>query len=296
MALKNAGLSHLADVANEADHYPVKKRWEPRRLNPNYDAIRWLEEATHEATKIAWSEPDRCTDEELQILHAEGADVRNYNRPMFQVLPRDAFSGMGALVTPCMACDRFDRSWACEEHPEVEWDHDLKRWKRPGLVPPTAYASPVLPGSIFQMMSAQIEAAYRREPCTCNLCQARRGFSAEIQNDGQGELREGRWRLPSFEAGEIVTSGRNRPIDLSQYTYTPPFQEIRPYVPPTPDYDPVEGLSTGGMRGILGLGAVPDTIEEETRRRVAALPDGTIVLHVEGDSSSFEIEVRPNDS
>lgn len=283
---KHAGLSHLAD---EADHYPIKKRWEPRRLNPNYDAIRWLEEAAHEDTKIAWTEPDRCTDEELEILHAAGADVRSYNRPMFQVIPRDAFSGMGASVTPCMACDRFDQSWACEEHPEVEWDHDQKYWKRPGMNGPTAYASGT---SIFQMMSAQIEAAYRREPCTCNLCTARRGFSAEIQNDGQGE---GRRRLPSFEAGEIVTSGRNRPIDLSQYTYTPPFQEIRPYVPPTPDYDPVEGIGTGELRGILGPDDDPDRYTEEARRRVAALPDGTIVLHVEGDSSSFEIEVRPND-
>lgn len=280
MALKNAGLSHLADVANKADHYPVKKRWEPRRLNPNYDAIRWLEEATHEATKIAWSEPDRCTDEELQILHAEGADVRNYNRPMFQVLPRDAFSGMGASVTPCMSCDRFDRSWACEDHPEVEWDHDLKRWKRPGAHGPTGYVS--VP-SIFEMMSAQLQAAYSGQRCACNLCQARRGFSAEIRND------EGRYR---FTAGEFVTTPDYDPVDLSQYTYTPP---IRPYAPSTPDYDPIEGIGIGQMRGILGPDDDPDRYTEEARRRVAALPDGTIVLHVEGDSSSFEIEVRPND-
>ena len=274
---KHAGLSHLAD---EADHYPIKKRWEPRRLNPNYDAIRWLEEAAHEDTKIAWTEPDRCTDEELEILHAAGADVRSYNRPMFQVIPRDAFSGMGASVTPCMACDRFDQSWACEEHPEVEWDHDQKYWKRPGMNGPTAYASGT---SIFQMMSAQIEAAYRREPCTCNLCQARRGFSAETRND------EGRYR---FTAGEFVTTPDYDPVDLSQYTYTPP---IRPYVPSTPDYDPIEGIGIGQLRGILESAPRRQDYEEETRRRVAALPDGTIVLHVEGDSSSFEIEVRPND-
>jgi hypothetical protein len=61
-------------------------------------------------------------------------NVNNYARPMFQVLPRDAFSCGAIVVTPCRACDDFSRSWACEEHHELPWDAEKGRFQRPDRV------------------------------------------------------------------------------------------------------------------------------------------------------------------
>ena len=74
-------------------------------------------------------------DDGIQYLYAKGRDKKSYPRPMFEIISNAAFSGTGPSVTPCQ-CDRFDQSWNCPEHPEVDWDDERKCWKRPpqGLI------------------------------------------------------------------------------------------------------------------------------------------------------------------
>jgi hypothetical protein len=117
-----SGLSHLADVANPVDHYPVKRRREPRRLDPNWAGIAWLE-----AQSLADTEIIRHVDQGdgLTAYTTEGwygARRRGaYPGPMFKIvldLPLDP----GALVcdNPCPVCDDFSRTARCPDHPEKQ--------------------------------------------------------------------------------------------------------------------------------------------------------------------------------
>ena len=110
------------------DHYPVKQRRQPRRLNPNTDGITWLEAESEGDTEICSEEV--FEDDGIKYTRAFGRVSKSYPRPMFQIIPNAAFSVMGQSVTPCQ-CDRFDQSWNCEIHPEVAWDTERKRWKLP---------------------------------------------------------------------------------------------------------------------------------------------------------------------
>lgn len=98
----------------------------------------------------------------------------NYARPMFQLITQGAFSGGGPSVTPCMACDRFDRSWACSEHTEVPWDSEKRRWIRPGReVQPEGYAPPL----------GLIEAYRRAQELYAAPVDGRRFFTQAVQDD-----------------------------------------------------------------------------------------------------------------
>lgn len=143
---KNAGLSHLADVAEQARRdglqilhsYPIRKKHEPRRLNPNRAGIEWLEsDANHfdrdteiEAvvTMEGTGQPANA-EPELIVHRAYGSEHKSYPRPMFQIIPRDAFSGMGPSVQPCPGCYDFARTWACPDHGERHYDTDVKVWR-----------------------------------------------------------------------------------------------------------------------------------------------------------------------
>jgi len=52
----------------------------------------------------------------LRSVRALGADTAGHSRPMFEIFHADAFSGLRQPVSPCEACDRFEKSWACPEH------------------------------------------------------------------------------------------------------------------------------------------------------------------------------------
>lgn len=67
-------------------------------------------------------------DHGLKYTYARGRVRKSYPRPMFQIIPDTPLSSRP--TTPCQ-CDRFDRSWNCPEHPEIEWDAVQHRWKRP---------------------------------------------------------------------------------------------------------------------------------------------------------------------
>lgn len=99
---------------------------------PTYDAevVAKIEEFLDQnyTTEVEYTE--KYPDDGIEYTYARGRARKSYPRPMFQIIPRDAFSGSGHSVTPCQ-CDRFDRSWNCELHPEISWDPKRRRWDRP---------------------------------------------------------------------------------------------------------------------------------------------------------------------
>lgn len=120
---KHSGLSHLADVAREMispafAHYPVKRKGERRRLNPNWEGIQWLEgedflDATETVeTSVSW--------DGLQVHTAKGwyAARRSGNcaRPMFQVFGLESSSSATMAYTPCPDCDDWARTSQCRTH------------------------------------------------------------------------------------------------------------------------------------------------------------------------------------
>lgn len=116
---KNAGLSRLA---GEVFSYPVKKKHQPRRLDPNWGGIIWLEDQAETNTEIAEEydagEPMPGGGSEFKIQRALGwynAKRSMYPSPMFQT-----FSGFKAhMITytdPCPACDDWSRTSRCPEH------------------------------------------------------------------------------------------------------------------------------------------------------------------------------------
>ncbi len=114
------------------ENYPVKKRREPRRLNPNQEGIRWLErtEAMDLCAEIS-SVPDDTNG--LVYWSTKGTRTKSYSRPMFQLIfdwsgPRPGHKASPGLR--CPGCADFARSWACSVHGEVDWDWDLKMFRR----------------------------------------------------------------------------------------------------------------------------------------------------------------------
>lgn len=140
---KNSGLSHLADVARRdglqiLHSYPIRKKREPRRLNPNLAGIEWLESDANnfdDDTEIEGSGPMEGTGlpadakPEFLVDYAAGRERKSNPRPMFQIIPRDAFSGMAPSVQPCPGCYDFARAWTCPDHAERHYDPDHKVWR-----------------------------------------------------------------------------------------------------------------------------------------------------------------------
>jgi hypothetical protein len=116
------------------ENYPVKKRREPRRLNPNQEGIRWLErtEVMDLCAEIS-SVPDDTHG--LVYWATNGSRTKSYSRPMFQLIfdwsgPRPGHKASPGLR--CPGCADFSRSWACDVHGEVDWDWDLRTFCRSG--------------------------------------------------------------------------------------------------------------------------------------------------------------------
>lgn len=122
-------------IPKNAGHYPVKKKHQPRRLDPNWDGIIWLEYRSEAHVEVRWTYP-MMSDEGFTVQRAQGwvraSEGRNFPRPMFQVFADGASGTLPLSRRPCEACDDFSRSWACEEHPEVSWDAKRRVWVRPG--------------------------------------------------------------------------------------------------------------------------------------------------------------------
>jgi len=140
-------------MADEAfDCYPVKRRGERRRLNPNREGIAWLEEQSETDTEISVTYgmgDDFLVHRALGYHSARRRDM--YPWPMFQT-----FSGFKANMLPCLDpcphCDNWARTSRCTSHHDLDGIAGLKmggkrrgEWwaqREQGRQYPTAYASP----------------------------------------------------------------------------------------------------------------------------------------------------------
>lgn len=135
MPIPNAGLSHLADVAREvmqpnspgAHHYPIRKKGEPRRLDPNQAGINWLEEHTAHDTEIVFRRDEK---DGHQTLIARGwSEARQrgmHPRRMIDLFEPGQSSTLPiAYSSPCPDCDDWARTAQCEVHHE----HGPSRYK-----------------------------------------------------------------------------------------------------------------------------------------------------------------------
>ena len=255
---ENSGLSHLADAARRDGEqilhsYPMKKKGEPRRLLPNRAGIEWLESDANDFdddTDIEYAEPMRDA-ESVNILHSYGRERKRYARPMFQIIPRDAFSGAQQNVTPC-SCDRFDLSWdatRCETHAEVEWD----TVEAPAAVP--------LGERLNEMYEQMIAITQGR--CQCASCRAGRGDDPSGPRVvRRGDAPDGRWFFsPETQAAE---ARRQAALERQRQIYAAT--------------DPNRNRPGWGYSNIAD-------------RWVADMPDFTMTLEGTFNPSSFSLEV-----
>lgn len=182
-------LSRLMDAAFPADHYPVRQKRQPRRLNPNWDGIRWLEEQSEADTEIHSEmgageyNPNSPTGCEFKIQRALGyyraKRAGMYPRPMFQVLRPGAGSAPQlSYPDPCPACDDWSRTSRCTEHHDRDgvaglakgYERREARRAARGDNRPPAYATPPpgagealpLPQGLYVEALRQAEAVIRR--------------------------------------------------------------------------------------------------------------------------------------
>ena len=136
--IKNSGLGQLAEAAAGEEFYPVRRRGEKRRLNPNRAAIEWLDSL---AAQASVPEPDaeavyddqsfyseltpRAGKPWIRAWRASGYRGGNISRPMFQAFRVDKGGlGMGFGRECCPDCYNFAYSHASGDgckptHPAV---------------------------------------------------------------------------------------------------------------------------------------------------------------------------------
>lgn len=105
------------------DHYPVRRRGERRRLNPNTAGITWLETQSESDTEI-YGTYDLVPGEGMRALRSHGArrpDPGICIRPMVAVLRDEhVFPSWGSVRRdPCPGCDDWSRTARCARHPEL---------------------------------------------------------------------------------------------------------------------------------------------------------------------------------
>lgn len=166
--IKHQGLAHLADVANPV-HYPVRRRGEARRLNPNWVGIAWLEAEALEDTEILVTETPGPA--QAAVKMGEGLAVQRsrravemidesvrerplYVRPMFQVF-NDAHENVmlhhGARVRRDSACaDCYDFQYPGRDCPR----HPVKRLARNHLNEAVYWESRSAPDEMWRNLVA----------------------------------------------------------------------------------------------------------------------------------------------
>jgi hypothetical protein len=127
---------------SDEDHYPVRRRGEKRRLNPNAEGIAWLDRRAAEVTATTRT---RLMDDRGVILPDNGrlkADfvvtrvyprprVDNHMRPMFQTFYVDTWSGTTSYVNPCPDCLNMAYSWSCPKHQQQINQITTQGWRVP---------------------------------------------------------------------------------------------------------------------------------------------------------------------
>lgn len=119
--MKYGGLSQLADVARDLTQpkeacYPIRRKGERRRLNPNLDGIRFLEGETFEQQTAIYHRAHYGNG--LTVLYARGYFTRGCNRPMIQVIDDSTRPFDSPDRTPCEDCDNVAYTSKCPGHPE----------------------------------------------------------------------------------------------------------------------------------------------------------------------------------
>lgn len=136
--IKNRGLGLLAEVAADEDYYPVRRRGEKRRLNPNRAAIEWLENDTSDLLKAHFrylmsdtgGRYGAAYDEPLDLIlvtKAYGATLgTHHNRPMFECFGITGNKGSQDYADPCPDCDNLAYSpRECERHAGRREDDEM---------------------------------------------------------------------------------------------------------------------------------------------------------------------------
>jgi hypothetical protein len=124
--IPNSGLGQLADAFQEVTrgepYYPVKKRGQARRLNPNWTAIAWLEAETLGRTKIiAVSTPydglRRVTTHGAAGIISRTTPGVRHSRPMFEIRnDRPGSNATSYYRDPCPNCSDLAYTRTCPEH------------------------------------------------------------------------------------------------------------------------------------------------------------------------------------
>lgn len=126
--IKNSGLGQLAEAAAGEEFYPVRRRGEKRRLNPNRAAIEWLEadtfSMTDEYSRFLMTDTGGRygagrgeIDGTVLVTKAFGATLgSHHSRPMFECFDHAMVNGLTS-ESPCGNCDNYAYSWAgCPDH------------------------------------------------------------------------------------------------------------------------------------------------------------------------------------
>lgn len=123
--------NRLAEVAADEDYYPVRRRGEKRRLNPNRAAIEWLEadaeRGMHAVTVYMMDDTGgRYSLEEAVVLRSDmlkvtrtyGANLgSHHSRPIFECFSINKVKRVTCSSSSCGNCDNFAYSFrGCELH------------------------------------------------------------------------------------------------------------------------------------------------------------------------------------
>lgn len=165
-------IEHLLEVRGRpvkpTVSYPVKRRGERRRLNPNRDGIAWLEEQSETDTEISMTYPmgeivqgEEGAFRDFTVHRALGYYAARrrgmYAWPMFQVHAGFKAS-MIKYPNPCPACDDWARTSRCTSHHDRDGVAGLKMGYRRRIQAPLidgrAFFDQAVRASVYQRITA----------------------------------------------------------------------------------------------------------------------------------------------
>lgn len=130
--IKNSGLGQLAEAAAGEEFYPIRRRGEKRRLNPNRAAIEWLEadtfSMTDEYSRFLMTDTGGRygagrgeIDDTVLVTKTFGANLgSHHSRPMFECFEITGNKGTASYPNPCPNCDNLAYSpRECGQHAEA---------------------------------------------------------------------------------------------------------------------------------------------------------------------------------
>lgn len=261
---KNAGLSHLADVADESIgvySYPIKKKGQPRRLDPNWGGINWLEDQSetdaeiseeYDAGEPVFNDDAVYLGTEFKVQRAlgwHGARRKSmYPWPMFQVFPAVSFKIRMVPYSPCPDCDDWSRTSKCAEHYDdgaegLKKGHERRQAREQARrvvdfrVDNSEARYTPNDGRRYYTHIEQMDERnrqmreqarlYTQTPCTCSMCTGRTQDPNEGRPGYHYNLANDRWERDTDDAlGDFRAGGFQMPDELLQFSAVP--DELRP--------------------------------------------------------------------